>query len=552
MTEHETDSELLHKGPCGECGSSDANATYSDGHAHCYSCSHYTPADGSKPITNAKPKAVSGLLEGESVALNSRRLSQETTNKFGYVVGTYNGKPVQAATYYDESGRAVAQKLRFRDKKDGMPWLGDKAAKTALYGQHLFKGGGKQVIVTEGELDALSVSQAFGNKWPAVSVPNGAQGAAKDVAKAIDWLSTFERVVFMFDMDDHGREAAVQCARLFKPGQAYIASLTEKDASDLLSKGKGGEITSAAWNAKAYRPDGIVTLDEIKEQAMTPQTAGSPWPWPGMTAASYGRHRGELITIGAGTGIGKTDFLTQVIAHTHTELRERCGVIFLEQGVDETAQRLAGKLAGKAFHVPDGSWSPDELGTAIDTLSDAGPLFLYDSWGALDWASVRAAIIYYAVANKCQHIFLDHLTALAALEENEKEALEKIMAELAGLAQQHNVTIYLVSHLSTPDGKSHEEGGRVTVRNFKGSRAIGYWSHQMIGLERDQQDDDEDARLTTTVRWLKHRKVGSCTGKTFRLRYEPTSGLLEEAGELAANDFGFSADNSQQTSEEDF
>ena len=52
------------------------------------------------------------------------------------------------------------------------------------------------MTITEGELDALSLSQAQGNKWPVVSVPNGAQGAAKAVAQAITWLETFDEVVF--------------------------------------------------------------------------------------------------------------------------------------------------------------------------------------------------------------------------------------------------------------------------------------------------------------------------------------------------------------------
>lgn len=539
----DNESTLVSKGPCEDCGSSDACAHYSDGHSFCYSCSKLRGGNGETGTANPKPKV--NLIESESVALTSRKISATTASKYGYGVATYNGKPVQVATYYNDNGHPVAQKVRFKDKSEGMPWVGDKSAKTALYGQHLFKSGGRQVVVTEGELDALSVSQAFGNKWASVSVPNGAQGAAKDVAKAIDWLSSFDRVVFMFDMDEHGRKAAVECAHLLKPGQAYIANLTMKDASELLQAGKAEEISSAAWQAKSYRPDGIVSLAEIKDQAMVMPEPGTPWPWPEMTADTYGRRPGELITIGAGTGIGKTDFLTQVIEHTHTTLGERCGVIFLEQGVDETARRLAGKHSGKAFHIPDAGWTPDELEAALEALDSAGPLYLYDSWGALDWDAVRSTITYYAVANECQHIFVDHLTALAALEDNEKEALERIMAELAGLAQQHKVTIYLVSHLNTPEGKSHEEGGRVTIKNFKGSRAIGFWSHQMIGLERDQQGEDEDERSVTTIRWLKHRTIGSATGKTYRLRYEHGTGLLVEAGPIA-NDFGFTPDDSQE------
>ena len=39
---------------------------------------------------------------------------------------------------------------------------------------------------------------------------------------------------------------------------------------------------------------------------------GDPWPWPQLTAATYGRRHGEIYTLGAGTGIGKTSAWLQV------------------------------------------------------------------------------------------------------------------------------------------------------------------------------------------------------------------------------------------------
>ena len=53
-----------------------------------------------------------------------------------------------------------------------------------LFGQHKWKPGGKMITVTEGEVDAMSVSQVQGNKWPVVSVPSGAQ-SAKNILKKI-------------------------------------------------------------------------------------------------------------------------------------------------------------------------------------------------------------------------------------------------------------------------------------------------------------------------------------------------------------------------------
>ena len=132
--------------------------------------------------------------------------------------------------------------------------------------------------------------------------------------------------------------------------------------------------------------------------------------------------------------------------------------------------------------------------------------------------------------------YLDHLTALAAAEENEREALERIMADMAATAKRLNICILFVSHLATPDGKPHEEGGRVMSRHFKGSRAIGFWSFLMLGLERDQQNDDPMIARTTTLRVLKDRFTGQATGKKYFLGYDTHKGLLHITDEPKPQD----------------
>ena len=43
----ETESILVSKGSCDECGSSDANALYDDGHTYCFSCETHKQGDES-------------------------------------------------------------------------------------------------------------------------------------------------------------------------------------------------------------------------------------------------------------------------------------------------------------------------------------------------------------------------------------------------------------------------------------------------------------------------------------------------------------------------
>lgn len=514
-----------HHEPCPKCGSKDNLSRYTSGWGICV-CGHKEKPDGEyKPTRRGtSTKMATELIDGEFQALAKRGISEETCRKFGYSIGKdRNDKTVHLAPYYD-GDELVAQKVRYPNKD--FKFIGEPK-RAGLFGQNVWNNKGKMVVVTEGEIDCLTVSQLQGNKWPVVSIQNGAQAAKRSLQAQIEWLEGFETVVLMFDMDDPGKAAASECAQLFTPGKCKIASLPRKDANECLQEGEGAAVISAIWNAKAYRPDGLVTMEDIMEEVEKPILRGLPWFLKDLDEATYGRRYGEVYGLGAGTGVGKTDLLTQQIAFDVTELKLKVGCIFLEQKPVETAKRVAGKIAGKRFHVPDGTWEQDELRKALQPLKDL--VTFYDSFGQTEWDIVASKIRYMAVSQGVRVFYLDHLTAMADTAD-EKGSLEQIMKEMAGIANELSIIITFVSHLTTPEGKSHEEGGHVSIRHFKGSRAIGFWSFFMFGLERNQQAEDEQDRQTTTLRVLKDRYTGQATGLTIPLYYDKSTGLLS-AGE---------------------
>jgi twinkle protein len=257
-----------------------------------------------------------------------------------------------------------------------------------LYGQHLWRTGGRRVVITEGEIDCLSLAQVFKCSWPVVSLPNGAQSARKAIQKSVEWLSSYEQVVLCFDMDEPGQEAAQACVDLLPPGKVAIMQLPLKDANEMLVAGRVDELVRAVWEAQTYRPDGIVTVADVRPQLSKPIEAGLPWWSETLTAHTYGRRFGEAYALGAGTGVGKTDFLAQQIAHDVTECGQKVGIFMLEQQPTETLRRTAGKISGKRFWVPDGSWTQAELDTALDRLD--GKVYLYDHFGAATWDTIEA------------------------------------------------------------------------------------------------------------------------------------------------------------------
>jgi len=516
---------------CTNCGSSDGNALYSDGHCYCFVCGAYTHPEGAGVEVPTTP---SGLIADiEFKHLSARNLKLTTCKRYSYGVGSdKRGTKCQVATYFDSTGVPVAQKLRYKNKD--FSFIG-QPKQACLFGQQLFSAGGKKVTITEGEIDALSVAQAFNCKYPVVSVPNGSNGAKRSLSKQLEWLNSFEEIILWFDNDDAGRAAVAECVDIFPAGKVKIVQHPNyKDANELLlAEGESG-IIDAFYKAKEYRPDGILTPAELISEISKPVVVGIEWCFDKLTQATYGRRLGEIYAFGAGTGCGKTDLLTQQIAYDIMKLNIRCGVFFLEQMPSESLRRIAGKIDGKLYHIPsseNNKWSQEGLNNTVQKIVNTDNLYLYNNFGSTDWEVIQSKIRYMAHSLGVKHIYIDHLTALASHAQDERRFLDGLMEEMASLAQELNIIIHFVSHLATPQGVAHEEGGRVMAKHFRGSRSIQQWSYFMFGLERNQQATDPDERRRSLLRVLKDRHTGQSNGLVIPLSYDLSTGLLKEVDE---------------------
>ena len=517
------ESHFIQHAPCPSCNSGDALAVFSDGHTHCFSCHAHTSKAGATP----KKRVVEGLETGEHQALTKRRLSEETCRKWGYAVGTVDGNLAQIATYRSQTGVAVAQKVRFANKK--FKWLGDPK-QAGLYGQHLWRDGGKMLVITEGEIDALTVSQLQNNKWPVVSVPNGAQGAAKSIAKEIEWVEKFDRVVLMFDNDEHGIAAAEEVATLLSPGKAHIATLPLKDANECLVNDQGAAVIDAMWGAKQWRPDeivpGIDLWDRILRSALVAKTV--PYPWAQLNDMTHGMRMGEVLTLAAGTGLGKSTVCRE-LTHWLLSKGETVGSIALEESVERTAIGVMSVEVNKPLHL-GANVDYGAYREAYEKTVGCGRFYTYDHFGSLDSENLYQRIRYMVVGCGCQWIILDHLSIVVSGigEGDERRLIDNAMTTLRSMVEELGFGLILVSHLKDNGEKTPlEEGGQTHLNLLRGSRAIGQLSDMVLGFERNQQDPETSHLMT--IRVLKNRFSGE-TGEAQTLTYDRKTGRLEALG----------------------
>lgn len=380
------------------------------------------------------------------------------------------------------------------------------------------------VVITEGELDALAVSDVLGNSWPVVSIPHGVGTARKWIQKDIQWLESFERVVLCFDNDEFGQKAIEECRELFTPGKCHIASLTRKDPCEYLAAGETAQLVRAIWDAQKWTPAGIITGDALLKAALTKVSrVECGWPWPELDDKMMGLRYRELGMIVAGTGSGKSTFCRRIAAH-FLDNGLSVGYLALEEEPRTTTLGIYSIHAKENLTVDD---EPDEEKIKSAHFEWGSRLYAFDHFGSTGTDELLNRVRYMIVGLGCKIIILDHISiAVSGLDVDERKGLDIIMTRLRTLVQETGALLIAVSHLRRTTGASHEEGGEISLQDIRSTQGIAQMSNFVLALERNQQHEDETERNMVKVRVLKNRHTGK-TGLAGKLFYNFETGDLE-------------------------
>jgi len=514
---------FLHHSPCENCGSKDNLGVWED-HTYCFGCHNYEKTNGELPKVE-KQKIIPDMIEGIVEALPSRKIDSETCKKFNYQTAEYKGEPVHIANFYDRNYNRVAQKLRFKDKR--FIWLGD-TDKITLFGQNLWRDGGKMVVITEGEIDALTVSKVQNNKFPVVSVPSGASSAKKYIKKELEWLSKFENIVLMFDEDEAGKSATIECANILPVKKVKIASLPAKDPSELLQNGQGSKIIDAMWEAKAYTPQGIIEGVNTKELLLNDDYVETiPYQWNGFNQKLGGIRKGELVLLTAGSGTGKSQVCREIAYHLISQ-KEKVGYIALEESVKRSVRGIVSVGLNQLIHLPEvkEKLTEEEIINEWNNIKDY--ICFYDHFGSSDTEDLMNRIRYMVQSLDCKTIILDHISIVISglADGDERRLIDNTMTNLRKLVEEVKCAMFVVSHLKRPEGKTgHEEGVQTSLSHLRGSHSLAQLSDAVVGFERNQQDEIQSNVMTARV--LKNRYSGD-TGIACSLIYDKQTGRLKE------------------------
>lgn len=501
-----------------------------------------------KPVHRKSPEEVKkellAIKECPYVELPSRKLKSSTLRHFGVKVGlsrSDGSTPELAYFPYRHKGKLQSVKAKLLSPKK-MWWIGSKVDVEPFGWKQALDSGSNRLMITEGEWDAMALAQVlaeleknpeYKGKFPAViSIPDGAASAERYIS---NWLTEFRRnfrqIVFVPDQDDAGIAAAKAIAKL--DPSIKIANIDGKDPNQMLIDGRKKALRNAViFNAETSDTGGVVTVEDVLEDALKMPEWGLSYPWPTLTKMTYGYRRGEILGLGAGTGIGKTSWALELQSHIVNTHGLPVGVFMLEQHPGRTLKAIAGKFVGIPFHRPDAEFTQEQLREAILDLK--GKVYLYKRDREITWERIEPAIRFMHSNYGVKDFFIDNMTSFTAAVKGSSEIndmLNRTMDAMAALAIELDITIFYFSHLNPPEsGPPHELGGRVHERQFTGSRAMQRYSQYLCGLERNKDHAlSMEERNVVTFVLLKDREFGE--NGQFKMYYDKNKDQMREVSE---------------------
>lgn len=531
--------ELQRRGQCPECAQADRDtakdnlAVYENG-AYCFSCGYTTKEENmsTEETIIVKKKARPLIPIGEYRPIKNRGVTLETAKKFKTTITKYDGHTVMCTSYHNK-GAIVAQKLKFK-KDSGMPkcmWLGDRSTMPPLWGMDLWEPNPKlSITICEGEPDMLCRSSLNQDKWPVVSLLDGAgKQAIKNIAKAKEYLSGFKRIVLMFDGDQAGRSTATAAAELLGSKARIVSMPDGEDVCSMYQKGRGDEINRLEMLAVAVRPDNIITVDDYTDEELYKvDKKGLHIVYPKLNKMLRGLRPEALYMFTAGSGCGKSTVVKEMSYELMFNQDIKVGCIYLEES-DKSAMKgyiaMHNDIEATEFRDNPDLISQKSKDEARKILSKNGVFFKH--FGSLPVDSLIAKVEYMISGCDCQVVILDHISlAISGNEtDNERKSIDVLMTKLRTTIQKTGRTVLAISHISRPKGDSKDanNGGKINITNLRGSASLEQLSDVVVALEREQFSENSSTIVQLKV--LKNR-LGGVLGYCDTLDYDTEIGRL--------------------------
>lgn len=363
---------------------------------------------------------------------------------------------------------------------DKNQWRQESEAEPCLFGWQAISHDVRSVVITEGEIDCLSVASIGGH---ALSIPAGANNT--------DWLEydypnldQFDDIVLLFDMDEAGQKNVHEIAQRLGLERTRVAKLPVKDANQMLCDGKHFELGAAIKTAKHLDPTELKAAREYERELIDyfagnlEEEKGASLPW--SSTGNRIKLRPDELSIWTGiNGHGKSQLLGYN-AIGLIDQGERICIFSGEMKPRRTLERMVKQVVGAD--------QPSEQGIkqAFDFFDNR--LWLFDVVGT---AKANRMLEVFAYARKrygVTHFIIDSLMK-CGFAEDDYNAQKLFTDKLCEFKNVHNVHIHLVAH----PRKGESEKSVIGKMDVKGSGSLTDLADNVFSVWRNKEKEEDIA-----------------------------------------------------------
>lgn len=352
--------------------------------------------------------------------LESRGISSGTTEKYQITVQTKN-ENVLVFPFLDAAG--VMQFVKYRktdfdrEKDTAKEWC-EANCKPILFGMYQCDPGDKTLIMTEGQIDSLSVAESGIEN--AVSVPTGKNGFTW-VPYCWDWLQQFETLIVFGDNENGSITLLDDMKRRFRGTIKAVKQQDYKgckDANELLQKYGKEAVRRAVERAECAPVQRIIRLSDVKTVDLFSLPKISTGFKTLDKVLAGGIYLGQTVIVTGKRGDGKSTFTSQILVNA------------LDQGIRVLA--YSGEL-------------PDYFFKRWMDFQAAG------KHNVIDRAAENGNISYFVTNEKISKIE-EWYRERAYLYDNQStsdDELEDLLQTIEKAVQQYGIQLVLLDNLMT-------------------------------------------------------------------------------------------------------
>ena len=482
------------------------------------------PLESSAPTVYkelAQPKGPAEMRESSLGYLEKRGISRATAEKYDVTARKDNPK-ILCFPFYDENGKLITIKYRNMMYRKGMnkskEWF-EKDTMPILFGMKQCEGN-ERLIITEGQLDAMSVAEAgIGN---AVSVPNGCSSFTW-LTPCADWVTKFQEIIVFGDWE-RGKmtlldtlKDRLDCRIKAVRRQDYLG---EKDANDILTKYGAPAIRKAIERAEEPKISNVKDLSTVKPvdiNSLERVKTGIR----DIDRATGGLVMGQVVVLTGERGQGKSTFLSQIICNVLDQKDPNghpySAFVYSGELTDQFFKRwLDFQLAGRdhieeiqnEYGEKDYTISQD----VVDRISEwyKGRMFIYDNSVIPEEDVNMTEILIRTVEQVIKQygvrvLAIDNLmTALESIQNQNDLYLgqSQFVGRLKKIAMKYNVCIIVVAHPRKAVYAS-KRNRELVNDDVSGSADVTNKADVVLTCARDKEQDG-----INTIQILKNRIYG--------------------------------------------